>query len=948
MLFSISTFRFSGQVQDFKTVFSIVNNPNFPFREAFPDFVMKQSLSLSLSLRPLSALSPPSLRPLSPPSPPSLRPLSALSPPSLRPLSALSPPSLRPLSALRPLRPLSALSPPSLRLSPPSLRPLSALSALSPPSLRPLSALSALSALSPPSLRPLSALSPPLSALSPPSPPSLRPLSALSPPSLRPLSALSPPSLRPLSALSPPSLRPLSALSPPSLRPLSALSPPSLRPLSALSPPSPPSALVSLILPRIGSLSAGPSVAELLVLLASCQRRPSQQLDYVTLVKGVKLRVPMPRNPKSHALDPLLLAATVTPGPLADQLGEASKRLQSDINDQELMAMIGSSGSGKTASIYSFLAHHFGILLIASTHGNGGSLAPQVVIDALAQCSPTTPDQNGAFAADLFLRLVFAYWTVLAECRQLGWTPLDCLLLQLYPVQFIGHDIFALVYSALASYPHRLVESLSSSVTNFLLSPSADLRHFPVFVDEAQVLAESANLFSPAHAHTPSIAPVPRLSTPPNSSTASLPDPQPAFSPRPPGADDSLRPAISPLAIALGRIAGVCTILSGTGLRMSDHVWILASAILKPGLHTYVGFGGHDSLAEVRQYLEGIYPDAAFWDLADHDLSLFIGRNRFAAYFLAEALERGNSAGAVGYTISHLVSDLTPMLKTCLATSYMKHPGSPNFREAYGRILLTSYMYGRPEIVSDRAALQLVELALARLIRRGSDLLVSIGEPLLLHAYCQLNPAPDWASSCLSLMPACSHGFLFERIMIPLLKNSLTGLLAHGGPSFEGYMLQPTIPVSAFWSGNYHLPDWMASINGRLPTPSIFLCDLEAGPDIACAVTNRDGQIRYLKFVKELSAEAEFGALLTLDPERVYHGVEPFHGNVLRCLADTPLMRILIVLGGASARTSVSPSRTHHPPKHPLIVLDSSHPYVTQLLDERTRELLVAMKCSSS
>ncbi|KAJ4452823.1 hypothetical protein PAPYR_12900 [Paratrimastix pyriformis] len=40
MLFSISTFRFSGQVQDFKTVFSIVNNPNFPFREAFPDFVM--------------------------------------------------------------------------------------------------------------------------------------------------------------------------------------------------------------------------------------------------------------------------------------------------------------------------------------------------------------------------------------------------------------------------------------------------------------------------------------------------------------------------------------------------------------------------------------------------------------------------------------------------------------------------------------------------------------------------------------------------------------------------------------------------------------------------------------------------------------------------------------------------------------------------------------------
>ncbi|KAJ4456198.1 hypothetical protein PAPYR_8638 [Paratrimastix pyriformis] len=69
MLFSISTFRFSGQVQDFKTVFSIVNNPNFPFREAFPDFVIpvaapQPTTPVPSTPRPPSVVATPSPAPI--------------------------------------------------------------------------------------------------------------------------------------------------------------------------------------------------------------------------------------------------------------------------------------------------------------------------------------------------------------------------------------------------------------------------------------------------------------------------------------------------------------------------------------------------------------------------------------------------------------------------------------------------------------------------------------------------------------------------------------------------------------------------------------------------------------------------------------------------------------------------------------------------------------------
>uniref|UniRef100_A0A8C7F3H9 Dysferlin, limb girdle muscular dystrophy 2B (autosomal recessive) n=1 Tax=Oncorhynchus kisutch TaxID=8019 RepID=A0A8C7F3H9_ONCKI len=230
---------------------------------------------LSLSLSPLSSLSPPSLS-LSLP-PPSLSPLSPLSSPLFSPLSPLSlplsPPSLPPLSPLSPL--CSPLSP--LLLSPLSLPPLSPSLPSLPPSLPRLSPpppAFPLPLVSLPSLTPPLPSSPLISPSLPSSPPSLSPLSLpylhpLSPLSLSPLSLLpallsprSPPflspSLSPLSPslvpLSPPFLSPFSLPPSPPLPPLPSLSPPSLSPLSlpSLSPLSPLS--LPLSLPSLPSL----------------------------------------------------------------------------------------------------------------------------------------------------------------------------------------------------------------------------------------------------------------------------------------------------------------------------------------------------------------------------------------------------------------------------------------------------------------------------------------------------------------------------------------------------------------------------------------------------------------------------------------------------------------------------------------------------------------------
>ena len=104
--------------------------------------------------------------------------------------------------------------------------------------------------------------------------------------------------------------------------------------------------------------------------------------------------------------------------------------------DPRMLALIGTSGSGKTRSLLELLCLRFGLLLVADTRGNGGASDFARVV----RCGRLSGARHENFGRQV-AACVLARLLVPQHARARGWTPAQFLHIQLFHKGCIKHAV---------------------------------------------------------------------------------------------------------------------------------------------------------------------------------------------------------------------------------------------------------------------------------------------------------------------------------------------------------------------------------------------------------------------------------------------------------------------------------------------------------------------------
>ena len=185
---------------------------------------------------------------------------------------------------------------------------------------------------------------------------------------------------------------------------------------------------------------------------------------------------------------------------LVDRLpgsGENGLILLSDVfsaHTQDIGILAAPSGSGKTRSVLEFLSLKWGIYFVTTTEGNGGSEDfSHVIGTVMKECRNVPDSDNEVVVWSKFSKLLYVRLLILSRLLEIkpGLTPFQWLLLQLYPNNYFGKDVFSLASSNVLNLdvgPDEL------NPFNYALESRINEKLF-VFIDEAQEMVKKVGPF---------------------------------------------------------------------------------------------------------------------------------------------------------------------------------------------------------------------------------------------------------------------------------------------------------------------------------------------------------------------------------------------------------------------------------------------------------------------
>ena len=459
--------------------------------------------------------------------------------------------------------------------------------------------------------------------------------------------------------------------------------------------------------------------------------------------------------------------------PGAGQTGVAlAKSLQSSLADNDCVAVYGTSGCGKTRTCFEYLSQNHGLYLVADTMGNGGSQDLQYIVQrTLPGLKSGDQRLNWENASSAFIYILVTRLMVFRRLLELHGntiTPHLWLLIQLYPIWFLGSDVFKEIALYLIDKKLAVDYQISASY-NSLLSV--------VVIDEAQLLCE------------------------------------PCVYLRAEGTQS--RPVLSPLACACGLVSPdlkVC--VTGTGFTMTGLVrTILVSPVMKFNpVYIMHDFGTVACLDDVNRLLEW----AGFLSLVREEVKMAVvavlrGRYRFATTWIGTAIELGmDFAGALKALVDAQLTLGNEASNPSLATKVRSHLNKDSivaglvcklamdfFLAGKGVMYFSSEgstSNGNPE----RTPQALVEHGICRLSGgSGAELsgaMVVLDEPLVAMAVHKCQSLMETILNSMSGTTESAMGFSFEPLVAFSLSRLLRTFTSYPAPFNRCFRLGCTSP----------------------------------------------------------------------------------------------------------------------------------------------------------
>lgn len=283
------------------------------------------------------------------------------------------------------------------------------------------------------------------------------------------------------------------------------------------------------------------------------------------------------------------------------------------------IGLYGTSGAGKTRTVFEYLSHNFGFYFVVETENNPGSEDVTLLlqkcedklskIDLPAAVGKGETEENEKKSADAenatHLNIVHAYLKTLVGARHAVFAHINAsllasrgkcltchewLLLQLYPIAFLGSDVFRDLFRSLCAAGVIPIDAREQQMS--------------CFVDEAQVLLGKLDGYF---------------------LSADLKIGRSAYS--------AFAKGLRKLAIS-GTVHHPC--FSGTGMSIEQIKTETKSLMVKPDAHNYFCTGLQSMSADdVKQYMKRFLDLCSVGeDLVNHVANWLRGRPRWTATFL--------------------------------------------------------------------------------------------------------------------------------------------------------------------------------------------------------------------------------------------------------------------------------------------------------------------------
>ncbi|KAI8907866.1 hypothetical protein EDD86DRAFT_208340 [Gorgonomyces haynaldii] len=498
-----------------------------------------------------------------------------------------------------------------------------------------------------------------------------------------------------------------------------------------------------------------------------------------------------------------------------------------------IVAMIGTSGSGKTRSIYEVLTRVYGIYFVATTHSGPGAADFEYYRQRYGgKASSLNPDERMNYVVRFMKHLIAARCYLLQQVQDLfkinnlPFTPKHWLCFQL---KFNKFHEYAEIFK------HMKEDDLKSYLPQKCLIEKGN--HFPVFLDESQVLI---NLHSNEFKRTGMTHP-----------------------------EESFYYAVSH---AVTEIRNCSFIACGTGLRLSDLSGMKSSGIAKkPNYIKFTVSETFETEEKVRSYCKEVAPN---FQVSKEHLKMLIGRVRFTARYLELHIDKSikqNKWTPIN-DIFHPAKSDTFRIKEHM--EYLRLQGEESQLKKIVKCAILHYRFFGEPYETDKDNIELFEKGIGRLTSSPiQDISIYFDEQLvfLYGSYVLFGECINrslYTSYYLGRMAsnanASSLGFLFEQFIAARLYELMESGLDDIFGSFDG--LNGTLigkhdsVICVKESANMSLLKFLDSEIPMLLRPET------AGPDIVFRFKSNFGQ--FVVFVQcKLAMDVNVkSAMATTDP----------------------------------------------------------------------------------
>ena len=432
---------------------------------------------------------------------------------------------------------------------------------------------------------------------------------------------------------------------------------------------------------------------------------------------------------------------------LVDRLpgsGEDGLTLLSDIfspHSQDIGILAAPSGSGKTRGVLEFLSLKWGIYFITTTQGNGGSPDFSSTISIImGEIDKSRPDGNDAVVSRNLTKLLYLRLLILSRLLALKpeLTPFEWLVLQLYPQNYFGKDVF---YSAFSSAQNLNIDQRNIEQLNLELDPLLGKR-LVVFVDEAQELVKQVGFFVSADGHHP-------------------------------------RPLFSPVS-RFFQSTVLKTFFIGTGLEMTNSLLWASNILKKVDFSTQpISLGYFDATFAWDHYVGKYLPEKEREKFEKQIFPKLQGRVRFFAVFIQAYLEAGNKADLINaFDLAHRLAMGNSTYS--LVSQLNKISSLDAVQIDLVQNIANAFLFGRPLSLRPDTVEQVVNAGLAYFTDKGES-----REPLFKEAmflYFRKHLQENYLYLQISSMDIGSmQGYEFETLLAARLFSQMERAQKVGG-----------------------------------------------------------------------------------------------------------------------------------------------------------------------